>query len=337
MTKSRGLRTIVLSGKYTLRQCGPCPTCGLMFQSRGDKKFCSLPCYVASARFVDMQQRAAKLGTAARKRGAGTENLTGEWVPCLECGTDVYRKPSEISTRKYCSTSCYRKYMTKRFDRFIANPERIALPQNYDEFLTGDLLNCLVDDCGWKGHHLSLHMNQAHGITADQFKKMAGFNLGSGIISQPLRDTLEARPLRGVALPEYEHDTKPPQPNGRYISREAMEHRHKIRALKLAEYGGEINRACRGCGKSFAQTTPFGRAIYCSEPCRDFDYKKKICAKDKDLVCDCCGLPFKGTRQQELRAQKKLPIACCYECRQRRAGRLSRGTWVTLDTRRAPR
>lgn len=328
MTKSTGKRAFVLSGKYVLREQGPCPTCGMMFQSRGPKTFCCLACYVASPMFKETQRlrtaRAAEVN-ALRK---GNNPKDGKMVPCLECGTDVYRKPSEIGKRRYCSTSCYRKYMAKRFDRFIANPERIALPQNYDEFLTGNLLNCIVEGCDWKGHCLTLHINQAHGITARQFKQMAGFNLTSGIVSQPMREALEARNLRGVALPEYTHDRLPPQPKERYISRERIEHAQKTHALRLAEYGGEINRLCRGCGKSFAQTTPFGRAVYCSIPCRDVHYAAHITnAKNKDVVCDCCGMPFKGTRAQELRHQRGLPVACCFECRQRRAGRIARGTW----------
>ena len=84
--------------------------------------------------------------------------------------------------------------MAKRFDRWIANPQTLALPQAYDEFLTGEELPCLVEGCNWRGQWLSLHMNYTHGVPADEFKRAAGFNLKSGIISGPMREALAQRP-----------------------------------------------------------------------------------------------------------------------------------------------
>ena len=76
---------------------------------------------------------------------------------------------------------------------------KIALPQAFDEFLTSDVLPCLVEGCDWKGHHLSMHMNQTHGVTAENFKKLAGFNLGSGIVSAPLHQHYCERDHVGIA------------------------------------------------------------------------------------------------------------------------------------------
>ena len=59
--------------------------------------------------------------------------------------------------------------MNKRYDRQIASPDKLQLPQGYDGCLDREQLNCLVDGCGWVGKHLSTHMNIAHGIKADEF------------------------------------------------------------------------------------------------------------------------------------------------------------------------
>jgi hypothetical protein len=104
---------------------------------------------------------------------------------CLKCGKEFHARESE--RKKYCNEICRRQYMAERFDRWIASPETIALPQNYDEFLTQEKLPCLVDGCNFEGHKLSLHMNLTHGVTEREFKKLAGFNLSSGITSLPLK------------------------------------------------------------------------------------------------------------------------------------------------------
>jgi len=149
--------------------CGPCPTCGKTFESRyRGKKYCTLECYSKSPELLER----LKL----------KHIRTGENTTCIECGKEFYVKKSrsQRGSGKYCSTICYRKFMEKRFDRWIASPEKLSLPQNYDEFLTLQELPCLVEGCEWRGNFLSLHMNFTHGIARREFKKIAGFNLKSG-------------------------------------------------------------------------------------------------------------------------------------------------------------
>lgn len=310
---------------------GPCPTCGMPFRSRYEKKFCSMSCYTSSSEFLERIRSQAKRACDASVRAQGIEPTNGETVVCLECGEEMWNRPSQIGKRKFCSKTCYRIFMVKRFDRFIANPERIALPQNYDEFLTGQILNCLVDGCDWKGHRLSMHMNLFHGIAKREFKKAAGFNLKSGIVSAPEREALVKTalnfPIRGAGLLPGKGGARP---KDGYRSREGAEHWNKSRAI--AEITAERpKRICRGCGKRFIQSGVFGKAIYCGVSCRDESYAKQVRQRTKELSCDVCGSEFKGTSVQERRQSRGLPITCSMECRQRRAGRIARGTWVELE------
>lgn len=311
-----------------------CPTCGMPFQSRSPKRFCSLSCYTTSEEFLARVRAQSLKANAASQRARGFEPSLGVTAKCLECNKDIHVKPSQRKHR-YCSRVCYRKYLAKRFDRFIANPERIALPQNYDEFLTGELLNCLVDGCFWKGHTLSQHMNLTHGVPAQQFKRMAGFNLSSGIVSVSLQQSLSERAIaQGGAehMASFRGDAivaskKAQQEEGRtiYRSREASEHWKKGRLLTTVT---PVGRVCKGCGREFAQNMPFGRALFCGKDCRAVSYSKQASIKQFPLVCDVCGGPFEGTADQKRRAAKALPVMCSMECRQRRAGRLARGTWI---------
>jgi hypothetical protein len=163
--------------------------------------------------------------------------------------------------------------MAKRFDRHIANPEAINLPQGYDAYLDQETLRCPVDGCDWHGHHLSIHVNQMHGITADELKRAAGFNKSSGLVSKGLAIRLQDRTKQGVAvMPEYwtKENQSFPKWNRTTLSNEAKEHYAKARALAGA---GPI-RMCFGCGCEFQQSTPFGKSKYCSKQCRSDHYSK---------------------------------------------------------------
>jgi hypothetical protein len=206
---------------------------------------------------------------------------TGQNVQCLECGEDFYRKKSDAARRKFCKKVCYRTYLAKRFDRWIANPEGLALPQCYDEFLDGEELRCVVEGCDWVGLHLSAHMNLAHGVRAQEFKRAAGFNLSTGVVARPVAEAMQTRRRVGVAA------SNGPQLNAlavalsraavqapnyvQYRSLEAAEHHHKARALGLQQPGP--SRACRGCGEPFQQATHFGKTVYCSVACRARHYR----------------------------------------------------------------
>lgn len=253
---------------------GPCKTCGTVFFSRTAKIYCTIGCYVKSEQFKNMLQANIEksLAPEVRQRMA-VAACKGEMVACLECGAEVY-SPNSERKRKFCTRVCYRAYLAKRFDRWIANPEGMALPQCYDEFLNQSVLPCVIHGCTWKGRHLTTHINTAHGIARNEFKRATGFNLSTGVIAKPLAQLLQGRALQGVALtpPDKEAlalaQAAAVKPFRRYRSAEGREHAQKARALM----GAGPERVCAGCGVVFQQSTPFGRTLYCSFPCRDRTY-----------------------------------------------------------------
>ena len=297
--------------------CGPCPTCGGMFKSRGTAKklFCDMKCYTASPGFKKMIAENC-LNNASKATGKPPAGYTPTYKNCIECGTEFQTKPS--SNSKYCSKMCYRKYMTKRFDRWIASPQKIALPQAFDEFLTSEVLPCLVEGCDWKGHHLSGHMNQTHGVTARNFKKLAGFNLGSGIVSAPLHEALCERDHVGVATDGSRFNmyrSGVEQKRTQYKSLEGKEHRAKTNALKNETEEKPV-RVCTGCGVEFRQSSHFGRKLFHSFECRDAYYKthRKPTPRKNKLSCVVCGSGFFGTNKQQKNANNGGAVCCSYHC-----------------------
>jgi hypothetical protein len=129
---------------------------------------------------------------------------TRQTKKCRQCGKTFY---SKLTASKYtCGEICSRKYFSERFDRWVASPEKLSLPQNYDEFLTKEKINCLVEGCSFVGHHLSMHMNRYHGVQETDFKKLAGFNLSSGITSLTLKERSKKQSNAGkftVAIKKY--------------------------------------------------------------------------------------------------------------------------------------
>jgi endogenous inhibitor of DNA gyrase (YacG/DUF329 family) len=244
----------------------------------------------ATKRALSPESRAKQAQTARDNAKLKIGPDIKHYLPCIECGKDTYQKPS--TPRKFCSKPCYRSYMAKRFDRWIANPEGMALPQCYDEFLDREELTCIVEGCGWQGRHLSVHVNQAHGIRAQEFKRAAGFNLNTGLVSKPLAQLLSERPNQGVALsnPDHKenqkHAVKVAQEGMRYYSMEAKEHQCKAHSLLVP---GPI-RNCRGCGIEFRQNTQFGRAVYCSKDCRKVHYSAIAKANSKPRIRNERGL-----------------------------------------------
>lgn len=73
--------------------------------------------------------------------------------------------------------------MADRFDRYINSNVKIPLLNNFDEFLMQEILPCPIDGCGWIGKQLTLHMNFEHGIKKEEFKKIAGFNRKTAVVS----------------------------------------------------------------------------------------------------------------------------------------------------------
>jgi endogenous inhibitor of DNA gyrase (YacG/DUF329 family) len=235
---------------------GPCPTCGKMFESRIDKIFCSLKCYTKSPQFLEMAKAVSPKGSQAVQE-IWKKKMTRT---CPVCKRE-YR--ANKSKRKFCSHLCHRKFKADLYDAWIANPEKIALPQCYDEFMTKDELPCLIEGCSWTGSHLSIHLNQSHGIRADEFKRAAGFNLNTGLVCPNLNQELSQREKHIDHLDDY------PLPSTKgmkltYRSLEGEEARAKSRAIPILG----PNRICKGCGKKFTQSTRFGKSLYCNVKCR---------------------------------------------------------------------
>lgn len=281
-------RTAAMRKKFStpVPNRGPCKTCGIPFSSRTAKIYCCLDCYVKSDQFKDMQsnywapsQEVKDKISATLKKGSDT--------PCIECGTVFYQQRASKSRpiKKFCGTGCYRSYMAKRFDRWIANPQTFALPQCYDEFLDKHELTCIVPGCEWHGQWLTMHMNQAHGVPSDEFKRAAGFNLGTGVIARPLAEAMRQREKTGVAILDEAHAVLSsgrqlgPAPL-RYRSLEGREHSKKSRSL----YTNGPSRVCQGCDKVFVQSTPFGKSLYCSVGCRSLHYKNKTASNAKQRI-----------------------------------------------------
>jgi len=242
-----------------------------MFESRYPKRFCSMACYAASPQF-DQNRKLAVVRAAKSQAKSLEEYRELNTVPCQECGTPYYKPPGRGAL--FCSRICYRTYMAKRFDRWMASPQRISLPQSFDEFLTQNELPCLVEGCDWSGRHLSQHMNYAHGVTASEFKRAAGFNMSTGVVSADLSAQLSARPNIGVALTPNKPGHAPQRTNPlvkNYYSLEAREHQAKARLL---DAGGPMRNCC-GCDRPFQQTSKFGKAKYHSIECRDASYREQ--------------------------------------------------------------
>lgn len=263
--RGRAYHRVYTERAAAVKQYGPCPTCGQKFGSKYKKKYCSLKCYTSSPdvlRRLEKYNREKKIPPTA----------------CPNCGVDTPRK------KKYCSDRCRREFFAARFDRWIANPEQVALPQNYDEFLLKQELPCPVEGCDWCGHNLSFHANTVHGVPASDFKALLGFNQTSGLISAPLHVKLSE-----VHKEMYESGGKPqivpflqdhakkgcvPPPHRYPVSIEAKEHWQKAYAVFCASAPLKLKLCC-GCGRAAVRQPPIGRKKYCSVACRTEFYRKK--------------------------------------------------------------
>jgi hypothetical protein len=234
-----------------------CLTCKKDFTSDRNKKFCCLDCYLNSDRYKQIM--------ASRK--TGTEGQ------CLHCSLPVYSKKSY--TRKFCNSICYRQYKAARFDREVASVATLTQVNNFDEFLTREVLHCPIVGCGWSGDHLSMHMNQVHAIKAIDFKKMAGFNLTSGIISLPLKKHMQETSVAAQTI-EYARAKRGNPDTSKqsdYHSMEEREARLKAKALR-GPVRLEIECHCGQCGNKFKANyqqslrARKGSKVFCSDLCR---------------------------------------------------------------------
>jgi hypothetical protein len=295
--------------KKALLQLGPCPECGKHFESRYVKTYCGMKCYLKSPTFkAQLQANNDKKKKEAEVKGT-----------CLQCGVEFSAKAS--LKKKFCSRNHYRTYFAERFDRWIASPQAVALPQAYDEFLTLDELPCLIEGCDWHGSHLGQHLNFAHGIPADQFKKLAGFNKNTGLVTPALSQAIASRPhLAFASLPPGAFEkAMQAQKARRGVSLEAKEHLAKARAL-AGEEAKPKARTCRGCGKPFQQEHHFGAKQYCTLECRSAYYARNL--PYVTLVCSECGETFQTqSKDQQRRSAAGLPVFHSKTCRQKRNGR----------------
>jgi len=159
------------------------------------------------------------------------------------------------------------------------------LPQCYDEFMIQNELPCLIDGCDWVGKHLSVHVNEAHGIKAEDFKRAAGFNLSTGLVGLELHERLVERAIQIDQLIPFWDVSFPDRKISSYYSKEGREHHKKAMAL----LGNGPQRNCHGCGKVFRQSTPCGHAKYCTIECRTISYAAENARKAKSRQRDSLG------------------------------------------------
>lgn len=202
-------------------------------------------------------------------------------VKCLDCDNVFLQKPVSGNrlSKIYCSTVCYRSYMAKRFERWANNPQEFKMPESYDEFLNKDELSCLIKGCNWTGLFLSIHMNASHGVTATEFKKITGFNLGSGIMAKGLAKRMSERPKVGVALTSVVGMKPTFNSKGlkKHKSAESKEHEAKARIMAR---GTPPVKICVSCGTIFQQKTVYGATLYCTKRCRQNHYNELNKAKN---------------------------------------------------------
>ena len=300
---------------------GVCPTCGKAFGSRRPKVFCGLRCYIDSPQLkAQLMAQHSKATAAAILKKTGEDRKPNVEIACLNCGVKRIVNPSEAKRRKYCNALCYRQYMAGRFDRWIASPQAIALPQAFDEFLSQESLPCLVDGCNWEGKRLGNHVNFAHGISAEEFKRAAGFNLKTGLVTPEMFQKLSERPHIHLAFMDEASEAarargRQPPPVRRYRSLEGAEHSAKARALLTAGPSTKSPQICIACGAEF-QPGPLDVNIkYCSIECRERWYKANRDALKFWLQCAKCLKDFEGSLDQQRRFERGHQVFCGRSCK----------------------
>lgn len=296
--------------------CGTCQQCSQNFVSMTNKKYCSMSCYLASPQFKAVLLNNALIINRKSREGHTANPDERIKKPCLHCGQAFFVKPKEIKSHKYCSHVCYRAYMAERFDRWIASPQSIVLPQCYDEFLSQEALPCLIEGCNWVGDHLASHVNFAHGITAEKFKEMGGFNRASGLVTPQLSKYYSQR-AKDLGLGNgpmlLECTIKRLKSGAKCIASsqrlEGKEHFRKAQAI-LRATAAPRRYICRQCVKEFDVVTVGSKHIYCSIKCRSAYYN----VRRWDVTCNHCGLRFLGTRVQWRHASRGEVVLCSQQC-----------------------
>lgn len=203
------------------------PDCRSQFRSAQQRPFCSFSCYLASPLRKRHDRERAKRMTKARKQ------------KCLGPGCEIHMPVPPCQARRgrrFCSQACYRAYLAERFDRWVANPRSVERLQGFDEFLCQEQLPCLIEGCGWQGKNLGQHVNREHGLTAEQFKELAGFNRCTGLVAPDTQRRMTQQALENRKYGLLRNG--PGNPAGRKGQRlrpEHLEHLEKARALKQGE------------------------------------------------------------------------------------------------------
>jgi hypothetical protein len=314
------------AGRPKVRHEGTCRNCGKIFESRyAGKIYCGIKCYTSSPDFLNrLRLQAVKANAAHILKLTGETPKPKVEISCLNCGVVKIVRASR-GKEKYCNHRCYRQYMAGRFDRWIASPQAIALPQAYDEFLSQEELPCLIEGCDWVGRGLGNHVNFTHGIQVEEFKRAAGFNKKTGLVTPATSEALSARPhihdnAFGGRRGANDFSTTPPPIVRNYRSLEGREHSAKARALMEATV--ELPpRTCEGCGEEFQPAPLAWSAKFCSIQCRDAFYQRNRKNIKFWMNCSQCQKDFQGLINQRRRAERGLKVFCSIKCRQSHNGK----------------
>lgn len=294
---------------------GVCPTCSAPFKSyHATKKYCSRACYVKSPQFRDQHRLDAETHRKNKTR------------ICRQCGVEFMDCQKKVRN-KCCSKLCRRKWYADRFTRWAANPGEISLPENFDDFLLQPTLPCLVKGCDWRGEALGLHMNKEHGISAEEVKRIVGFNQGTGMVNPRLLEFFVAHGQKTLLANSPEmwiKDSKTASEmakKGGKTARTAewLAHSSKSSSFLNTQRNPDVEVVCRECGVSFFKRV-INRSIYCSRKCRQTASDKRrlakiICSALPRPVCANCGRSFDYRhRSQAQNARKGIRVFCGREC-----------------------
>lgn len=171
-----------------------CATCGTSFVATSDnkeRKYCSFECYTKNPNVREATRiRTAPFLAEARKRRSIE---AAEVFKCELCGVEKMRPRGKAKINRFCSQACYRLWFADRFDRWVSDPRTIGKLQGFDEFLTQETLQCLIEGCDWRGTHLGKHLNIYHGIRPEEFKRAVGFNKGTGLVPAHISKEMSER------------------------------------------------------------------------------------------------------------------------------------------------
>lgn len=279
-----------------------CPGCGKEFNlgnryvKPGTLLYCTHACWVDTGGKISREAR--KAARDARKAAMPPKVLA-----CRNCGKDVVQGHNR---KEYCDKFCQREWYAGRFDRWKANPQPVRMDADYDQFLDAKELPCPIEGCDWRGLALTVHANVTHGIVADEFKEMCGFNHTTGVVTtavsrrmrQGQLDRIERGDHVGLeALIKGQNSQK--RRSGAPVRRaEASLHLRKVRALRTETEvrQSQGKRLCKRpeCGVEFDITDQYKLPQrFCSKSCqRKHGEARRDPNYMKPRNCKVCGAQF---------------------------------------------